>query len=245
MTKQEIYSTLMLEVQNHIGVIAIMANYEAESAFKSTNLQNSYEKKLGMNDKQYTDAVDSGEYTHFAEDGCGYGLAQWTSSGRKAALFMYSVDAGTSIGDAYMQVLFTVYEMKSTYKSVWRKVCDANDLHDATRYVMLFYERPKDQSEANVNYRCGLAMALDKELSNTERKDGENYDLQLPLIMKGSSGDAVKLWQIIIRAKCDGIFGDETDKLTKIFQATKLLAVDGKVGRLTWAEGLKCLKPIE
>ena len=36
-----------------------------------------------MNDEQYTQAVDSGSYNRFTTDRAGYGIAQWTSAGRK------------------------------------------------------------------------------------------------------------------------------------------------------------------
>ena len=63
-----------------------MGNLEAESAMTPTNLQNSYESKLGMNDAEYTASVDAGVYTNFATDAAGYGLAQWTWNTRKQAL---------------------------------------------------------------------------------------------------------------------------------------------------------------
>jgi hypothetical protein len=53
-----------------------MGNLYAESGLRSNNLQNTYEKKLGMTDEQYTAAVDNGSYTNFVRDAAGYGLAQ-------------------------------------------------------------------------------------------------------------------------------------------------------------------------
>ena len=55
-----------------------MDNLYAESGLNPMNLQNSYEKKLGMTDSQYTQAVDNGSYSNFVKDYAGYGLAQWT-----------------------------------------------------------------------------------------------------------------------------------------------------------------------
>ena len=39
------------------GAAGVIANVEAESAFKSTNLQDCYERPIGMNDEQYTAVV--------------------------------------------------------------------------------------------------------------------------------------------------------------------------------------------
>ena len=71
------------------GAAGLMGNLYAESGLIPTNLQNSYEKKLGYTDAEYTAAVDSGAYTNFAGDAAGYGLAQWTYSTRKANLHIF------------------------------------------------------------------------------------------------------------------------------------------------------------
>jgi uncharacterized protein YcbK (DUF882 family) len=60
---------------NDYGIAGLMGNLQAESGLKPTNLQNSYESKLGMNDAEYTAAVDAGTYTNFVKDSAGYGLA--------------------------------------------------------------------------------------------------------------------------------------------------------------------------
>lgn len=54
------------------GAAGLMGNLYAESGLIPTNLQNSYEKKLGYTDAEYTAAVDSGAYTNFAGDAAGY-----------------------------------------------------------------------------------------------------------------------------------------------------------------------------
>ena len=62
----------------------------------------------------------------------------------------------------------------------------------------------------------------------------------MPLITKGSTGDAVKALQAKLNAlgydcgKVDGIFGDKTLAAVKAYQTDKALLVDGKVGNQTW-----------
>ena len=68
------------------GAAGLLGNLQAESGLNPRNLQNSYEKKLGMSDEEYTAAVDSGAYKDFVTDGAGYGLAQWTNLNRKQLL---------------------------------------------------------------------------------------------------------------------------------------------------------------
>lgn len=72
----------------------------------------------------------------------------------------------------------------------------------------------------------------------TSKQPNDGNIKPMPLIKKGSQGKAVMLWQIIIDAKVDGDFGDETDEKTRRWQAEHQLEPDGKVGRYTWTEGL-------
>ena len=69
----------MKKIGNAYGVAGLQGNIFAESGCKAMNVQNSFEKKLGMDDEAYTLAVDMGAYGNFVRDGAGYGIAQWTS----------------------------------------------------------------------------------------------------------------------------------------------------------------------
>ncbi|MBQ3388392.1 MAG: hypothetical protein IJG60_04180 [Thermoguttaceae bacterium] len=84
LTPEEIiWNYLYEKIGNPYGTAGLMGNLYAESTLHSNNLQNSYERKLGMTDDEYTDAVDSGTYENFVRDAAGYGLAQWTFWSRK------------------------------------------------------------------------------------------------------------------------------------------------------------------
>ena len=72
------------------GTAGLMGNLYAESGLKPTNLQNTYEKKLGLSDEDYTAQVDSGIYHDFVHDCAGYGLAQWTFWSRKQNLLAFA-----------------------------------------------------------------------------------------------------------------------------------------------------------
>ena len=61
----------------------------------------------------------------------------------------------------------------------------------------------------------------------------------MPLLKRGSSGKAVKIWQIIVGSTIDGIFGTNTEISTKRFQERQGLTVDGIVDETTWEIGLK------
>lgn len=65
--------------------------------------------------------------------------------------------------------------------------------------------------------------------------------ISMRTIKKGSTGKAVKVWQIIVGVPMDGIFGDETDAATREFQRKKKLQEDGIVGPETWKAGLQAV----
>ena len=74
-TEEKIWNFLLSKLNNEYGVAGLMGNLYAESGLKSTNLQDSFEKKLNMTDSSYTKAVNDGTYENFITDGAGYGLA--------------------------------------------------------------------------------------------------------------------------------------------------------------------------
>ena len=53
MSNANIYNRLMDAIGNTFGVCGLMGNIQTESNFKSTNMQNSYEARLGMNDTTF------------------------------------------------------------------------------------------------------------------------------------------------------------------------------------------------
>lgn len=162
--KQQIYVHLMDEIGNAYGVCGLMGNLQAESNFNPCNLQNSYEKKLGMDDQTYTCAVDNDVYRNFEHDSAGYGLAQWTYWSRKQDLLKYAKECKVSIGDLDMQVDFLLAELRSKYGSVWKTLVSAKSVAEASDIVLLQFERPRDQSESNLARRRSLGMALYNEL---------------------------------------------------------------------------------
>lgn len=142
---------------NNFAVAGIMGNLYAESGFKPTNLQNTYEKKLGYTDATYTAAVDNGSYTNFVKDSAGYGLAQWTYWSRKQALWEYAQSVGKSIGDLTMQLDFMWKEMQG-YKSMMTTLKSATSVLEASNAVLIQYEKPADQSEAVQKKRAGYGQ---------------------------------------------------------------------------------------
>lgn len=174
MTNKSIYEKLMSVICNPYGVCGLMGNIRAESGMKSTNIQNSYEKRLGMNDASYTQAVDNGTYQAFASDRVGYGYCQWTSGGRKAGLLDFARQRGVSIGNEEMQIDYIIHELKGAYKSVLNSLKLATTVRDASDIVCKKYERPADQSEAVLVKRAAYGQEFYNELvqkTNNEEKE--------------------------------------------------------------------------
>lgn len=73
----------------------------------------------------------------------------------------------------------------------------------------------------------------------TTTKESEDYNMKT--IKKGSKGKSVKVWQIIIGAAADGIFGSGTESATKTWQKNHGLTQDGVVGKNSWKAGLEAL----
>jgi peptidoglycan hydrolase-like protein with peptidoglycan-binding domain len=66
-------------------------------------------------------------------------------------------------------------------------------------------------------------------------------DINMKTIKKGSTGKAVKVWQLIVGVSTDGDFGSATESATKKFQKAHGLTADGIVGNKTWKAGLESL----
>ena len=70
-------------------------------------------------------------------------------------------------------------------------------------------------------------------------KESEDYNMKT--IKKGSKGNTVKVWQIIIGTTADGNFGSGTESMTKTWQKNHGLTADGIVGKNSWKAGLESL----
>ena len=156
--EKAIWDYLYGKIGNAYGVAGLMGNLYAESALRPNNLQNTYEKKLGLSDTQYTAKVDDGSYTNFVKDSAGYGLAQWTYWSRKQALQEYAKASGKSIGDLDMQLAFIWKELSEGYKALLKTLQTATSVTDASTAVLTQYERPADQGASVQAKRTGYGQ---------------------------------------------------------------------------------------
>lgn len=156
MNEKRIWDALTGAGLTPAGAAGLMGNLKAESNLEPTNLQNTYERKLGYNDASYTAAVDNGTYGNFIHDAAGYGLAQWTYHTRKGNLLAYAKTQRKSIGDLDMQIDFLVKELREDYPALWKMLTTTNSVRGASDDVLLKYERPADTSERVRSLRGGF-----------------------------------------------------------------------------------------
>lgn len=172
-TEQEMFDFFREEGMNSYGAAAIMGNLYAESGLDPKNLQNTYNESLHMTDDEYTDAVDDGSYDNFVNDAAGYGLAQWTSAGRKQSLLNYAWATGSSIGSQRMQLDFLMEELNDAYSGVLDVLCSAKSLKEASNEVLFHFERPRDQGLSVQKKREAYSRYFFKQYSGEEEEDDD------------------------------------------------------------------------
>lgn len=186
-----IWDYLMVRIGNAFGVAGLMGNLYAESGLRADNLQNSFEKKWGIKDAEYTRQVDDGSYEDFATDRAGYGLAQWTYWSRKKALLAFARARRTSIADLAMQLDFLSKELVEQYPGVAAALIDAGSVREASDAVLTGYEKPADQSEKVRKVRTKYGESFyNKYLGNSAGNSSE--ERQNRVSRDGSSEDGAE-----------------------------------------------------
>lgn len=171
-----IYQKLKAAIGNDYGVCGLMGNLKAESNMRANNLQNTYAKKFGMSDEQYTEAVDNGSYINFVKDRAGYGLAQWTYWSRKDKLLKYAQASGASIGDEDMQIGFMLGELTAGYPTVLEALRNAKSVREASDIVLTKYEKPANQSESVQVKRASYGEEFYKQFVQVQTENTEGKE---------------------------------------------------------------------
>ena len=204
---EKIFDYLVRHGLTEIAAYGLMGNIQAESGYNPWNLQNSYENRLGMNDATYTACVDNNTYLNFATDKAGYGLCQWTSSGRKNGLLRHAKSTARSIGDMEMQLEWLMYELESGYKSVLSSINAAKSIREASDIVLKQFERPADQSEAVQSLRAKYGETIKSQLSG-------NTGTQVIIPQIKTTGADSQLVSVVNWS--DKNYGTRTSKITGV-----------------------------
>ena len=192
---------------NDNGIAGLLGNLYSESALISNNAQNSGNKRLNMTDEEYTKAVDDGTYTKFTTDRIGYGLAQWTSAGRKEKLLNFAKSKKKSIGDLKMQVEFLFEELKTSYKAVFKELTSSvNSVDSCARIVMCKFERPANQTESNQLKRVNIATEFFNEFLKKvpEKKTEKQTEISEKVSENKSTGSMIQTAEELAK-KCENL----------------------------------------
>lgn len=153
------------------GAAGMMGNLYAESGIIPNKVENLCIQRLKEAGKVYTDAT----YTAFVDDGTisrkefltplpgkvyGYGLAQWTSIGRKAWLYDLCKEKKVSIGDLQTQLEYLKMELVDNYSVVYAYLQSATNIKAASDTVLAGFEQPADMSTAVRNLRAEYSQEI-------------------------------------------------------------------------------------
>lgn len=161
------------------GACALMGNQYAESAGFIANrvefllIRRYKDDGKIYTDESYTAAVDSGEinrkgFLNPRGKRYGYGLCQWTSPNRKAALYDLARQRDVSIADEQLQIDYTLQELNTAYKSVMQVLKTAQAVKYASDYVLVHFESPADRGTSVKNTRADYAQQYYKYFKNQE-----------------------------------------------------------------------------
>ena len=149
-------------IGNEFGTAGLLGNLQAESGIIPYRLQDDfttgYYKSIN-----YTNNVNSGVISKndFVHDGKGYGLAQWTFSSRKEALYdMWVSGSYSSIGDAQLAVDYLKYELQNSYSGVLSVLQSATSVREASDKVLHDFENPASQGPDVERERELLGLAI-------------------------------------------------------------------------------------
>ena len=187
---EKIWNFLSAWIGNDYGVAGVMGNLYAESSLVANNLQNIFEKKLGMTDAEYTSRVDNETYDNFVKDSAGYGLAQWTYWSRKQALLAFADEKKASIGNLDMQLEFLKKEISANYASMLATLKTATSVFEASTAVLTIYERPADQGASVQAKRAEFGQKFFDQY-HKEAKSDVMYVVQVGAFTKKENAEAL------------------------------------------------------
>lgn len=159
------------------GIAGLCGNLYAESGIRSDNLQNSYNTKFGMTDAQFVQAVDNGSFNFLCTDrgAWGFGLAQWTSLGRRSGLKALVDEMKVSIADGNAQIIWLFTELQRSYKSVFALLKDSEaTIEECSTAVLQRFEVPAGRFEdKTINARISYSKEiLEKYVKQEDKKMG-------------------------------------------------------------------------
>jgi hypothetical protein len=146
-TSEQIWNYLISKGYSETAAAGIMGNLQQESGLLSNNVQNN----MGYSDEEYVAAIKNGTISRedFINDGRGFGIAQWTYSTRKAAL--YDTLGAENIDSLSGQLDFMDSEIGSSLKS------SLNSSSSASSAATIFEQTYEKAGTPNMSARTSNA----------------------------------------------------------------------------------------
>lgn len=164
-----VHDRLMEEFDNEMIVAAFLGNMEKESQMIpgmyegdwSDDAKYSYEyaDKIGIYDSLAYPTLETRyifSHNGFKAGHYGYGLCQWTDTGRKQMLYDMAVEENLRLDDPNLQCDFIIWEMTTVYTDLYDDLKDCDSLETITMRVASTYERCNAYM-ASIAYRFGFA----------------------------------------------------------------------------------------
>ena len=188
----------------------LMGSIRAESSFCPYNAQN----REGVDDR--------GKYAYRTGDGVGFGLCQWTSPGRKAALLRHAEAHGSAdlVWDFDIQMGFLGSELDFGALTATRT------LYEAAEWAVLCFERPNQRypnSWPGTRYEQALALykahtgrdyeepALEFEVARDGEPVGEGLALPGDIAVRSNYYWRLEVDGDWLEATCPALYGDELE----------------------------------
>ena len=163
--ERQVYDILVETGISHAGACGILANAQAESEFCSNNMENSYNKKFGVTDAEYTQLSDLGQ-VDFVNDAVGYGLWQFTYHEFKQVLLDTAKFNGTSVSDVETQTETLIKILKTPeFSGLMKFLKNTSDPALASEKFMLVFERPAVISTSARHERADLAIEFSNNIN--------------------------------------------------------------------------------
>lgn len=170
------------------GACGLIGNLEAESdGFYMNRVEYLCLRRLKENGKTYSDAsytaaidarkISCEEFLHpLPGKQYGYGLAQWTSPGRKAGLWNLANTKGVSIADEDMQIEFLLWELENNYQSVLKVLKSTTSIRKASDIVLKKFEAPANTGETVCSSRAARGQ---KFYENYVKREDSNMGVRM------------------------------------------------------------------
>lgn len=156
---ESIYNYLIGQGLTNAGAAGVMGNLEAESGFLADSVESwfLYGEQYRID---YTAKVNSGEISRYdfiynGPNGNGYGLAGFTWTPFKEALYDYTIGRGKRIDDLELQLEFLMKTFREQFPSLYNTLTTSNDLYTCTYAMLSQYENP---AVYNINDRYSNAQ---------------------------------------------------------------------------------------